>query len=519
VPNFNLWTLWWNADRLTHAYSGYWDAPTFAPLTGTFAFSEPQFLTGLLAGPMWLATGNRVLAYNLIVLMFLTLNGAAAYVLMRSLSVDVMPAVLSALIVEALPFVTQELGVLQLVPLFGILLTLHFAHRFSGTGAVRDAVGMGTGFAVTFHMTGQYSLLLSLMLLALSPFAVRRELFHWRPIAALLLGTAIGIVLIAPIAIRQAYVIEAYDLRRSLATIAKNSAELGDYLRLPRATLGYRTWNSALVPGSGQRLSPGTGVLSLGLWGLVAGLRRQERRLWVSLCATGAMVAFALSFGPTIDAGDLGLPAWQPYESLRAFYPGLQQLRSPFRFSVFVQIFLALLAGLGLDALHRNWRWRGRTYVVIGLTVLTLAEIFPAPIRLTEVPTQHEEDWITWLACQPEGTIVAHVPFPESGRTADLEQTTEWMLYQTWHGQQVVNGYSGFSPTSYRLLAREMRDFPDQDSLEALQQRNVAYVLIEKEWLAGEDEEVLADWEDCLVPILESTSLVVFELTGAPGCP
>ena len=47
VPRFNLWTLSWTADRLTHGFAGWWDAPIFWPQRGAFAFSEPQPLTGL----------------------------------------------------------------------------------------------------------------------------------------------------------------------------------------------------------------------------------------------------------------------------------------------------------------------------------------------------------------------------------------------------------------------------------------------------------------------------------------
>ena len=31
IARLNLWTLWWNADRLRHGYRGYWDAPIFYP--------------------------------------------------------------------------------------------------------------------------------------------------------------------------------------------------------------------------------------------------------------------------------------------------------------------------------------------------------------------------------------------------------------------------------------------------------------------------------------------------------
>src|SRR5437879_1446659 len=47
VPIFNLWSLWWTADRAVHGFTGYWDAPIFYPNRGVFTYSEPQPLTGL----------------------------------------------------------------------------------------------------------------------------------------------------------------------------------------------------------------------------------------------------------------------------------------------------------------------------------------------------------------------------------------------------------------------------------------------------------------------------------------
>ena len=63
VPLLNLWTIWWNSDRLLHGLKGYWNAPIFHPAEETFAFSEPQPTTILVAPVIWL-TGSRVLAYN-----------------------------------------------------------------------------------------------------------------------------------------------------------------------------------------------------------------------------------------------------------------------------------------------------------------------------------------------------------------------------------------------------------------------------------------------------------------------
>ncbi|HXW00482.1 MAG TPA: hypothetical protein VEC93_18840, partial [Anaerolineae bacterium] len=83
VPFFNLWTLQWNIDQQMQGYPSYWDAPIFAPDKGTFAFSEPQPLSALLAAPLWLASGSPALGYNAVVILFLTLNGWFAYWLLR----------------------------------------------------------------------------------------------------------------------------------------------------------------------------------------------------------------------------------------------------------------------------------------------------------------------------------------------------------------------------------------------------------------------------------------------------
>src|SRR5438128_12144836 len=53
VPLTSLWTLWWNADRVAHLWVGYWNAPIFHPIKGTFAFSETMWLLGAVLSPLW----------------------------------------------------------------------------------------------------------------------------------------------------------------------------------------------------------------------------------------------------------------------------------------------------------------------------------------------------------------------------------------------------------------------------------------------------------------------------------
>ena len=124
VPLLNVWTIWWNADRAAHLYCGYWDAPIFAPTPGTFAFSEPMPTTVVVAPLVWFG-GHRILAYNGFLLAALTLNGWTAFRLLRSMRLRWLACVLGGGLVEMLPLVHSELGVLQMVPLCGIVWTIH----------------------------------------------------------------------------------------------------------------------------------------------------------------------------------------------------------------------------------------------------------------------------------------------------------------------------------------------------------------------------------------------------------
>ena len=85
VPLLNLWTLEWNQHAIGELYAGYWDAPIFHPVQGAFALSEPQPLTGLAFAALGWLSGNPVLAYNLVALAILALNGLAGARLARAL--------------------------------------------------------------------------------------------------------------------------------------------------------------------------------------------------------------------------------------------------------------------------------------------------------------------------------------------------------------------------------------------------------------------------------------------------
>ncbi|MCB0164010.1 MAG: hypothetical protein KDI79_07290, partial [Anaerolineae bacterium] len=390
VPFFNLWTLQWNIDQLTGGYPNYWDAPIFAPNTGTFAFSEIQPVTALLAAPIWLATQSPALAYNFVVILFLTLNGWFACWLLRSWGVTPLPALLGGLLMQSLPFVAQEMGVLQLVALFGFLWWLLFMGRLLIRPTGRNALAFGLGGPVTFLTCGYYGLFSLIFLPLALLFQLEKKHFSFRFIKYLAAGLFISMVLTGPILWGQYRELQQYGFTRPEQTIENNSARLADY----RNFLDYNLWyGRALGLGSkpGQRLFPGLVLIVLAGVGLAGrGSKRIKAYLIVAI-----FLALLLSLGLRLRIGDV-----QPYQWVRAFLPGYEQLRSPFRLAAFVQIHLALLAGFGLGNLERwgsTWAERGRL-IIVPLTIAAIIEMAALPLPLEPLPPLPTEvAWQSWL--------------------------------------------------------------------------------------------------------------------------
>jgi hypothetical protein len=488
VPLLNLWTLIWNAQSLIHGYAGYWNAPIFYPETGAFALSDPQPLTGLLFAFLYLLFTNPVIAYNLVFLFFLTLNGVAGASWVEAFSPGKKgAAILTGLLAQSLPFVTREWGVLQLTAIFPIFFALEALIRFGKTPSSRAALTLGWWTAATFLTSSYYGLFLGVFLLLGGIIFMRRE--HLRPRALLNLVVSVLLAGALLLPVLSAHVQWTREYSRSENTIKDNSAQWVDYFRLDS-----KMWGKSTIPwlrtqgGSGQRLYPGTSLLVLAAVGMIFGWRKHPRI--VISCLAGAAVAFGISLGLNLD-----IKGWQPYSLLRNYIPGFAQLRSPFRMGVFVQIFLVGLAGLGMSRLLQRSRSTIFQGIVILLGLASLAEIAAFPARLWMEPSLvTPPKWVEWLAAQPDGAV-AMIPFPSNGETQEFETTALAMVLSLEYQKPLVNGYSGFFPRSYREMRASMQHFPDEESLIRLGVAGARYLVVDPDWLTAEREATLFDSE------------------------
>lgn len=455
VPLFNTWSLWWVKDRAAQGFENFWQAPIFFPSEGTFTFSEPQPLTGLLVLGFWNLFDSPIPTYNLTVLLCLFLNGVFAYRLGRALQVPPVPALLGGMLMIGLPITQKLLGVLPLIPIFGMLWALEGFVRFGRDGSLRMAAWTGVGLLVQLFTSQQLALLFGLFALPAGLLAISRQGF--RLMAILKLGSmGLAVMLLTGwYAWYPFHLHQALALTRSDNLVTALSAHPSDYFSKPLSA-------SIALPQKEDRntdtggLFPGFGLMLLAAWGTVSGLQQGEIRTWTWYFLGTAFCAFMLSLGmhSTIDGGVVLV-------LLRDWLPGFHELRSPFRFAILVQISLVLLSLHGLANLSRLPRFSENMLAVWLMGILALAENFALPQPLAILPEKFPPKWTTWVKSHEASHILGHIPFPAGLHVSDYQIETERMLAQMVHRKPLVNGYSGYFPPGYDRFQLDMeKNFP-----------------------------------------------------------
>jgi hypothetical protein len=166
------------------------------------------------------------------------------------------------------------------------------------------------------------------------------------------------------------------------------------------------------------------------------------------------------------------------------WWPGLNFIRVPSRFMLLAVLGIAVLAGIGFDRLTAGDTRRRRAVLATMAGVWLVAEF--AAIPLGTEPYRVEIPAIDrWLAEQPTPFVIAEVPL------GDEQRYTEYMLHSTAHWQKTIIGYSGLRPPLHSLLYRQLRDFPDQASLDNLTELGVTYIVVHGDLYPPEEWRVV----------------------------
>lgn len=539
----NCWIIGWGADHMLRflsgdlrAFTSYWNANIFYPTPLALGFSEHLTPLALQALPVYAATGNLVLCYNLLFLSAFVLSGLGMYLLVRDITRNPLAAFAAGLLFAFAPYRYAQIWHLQVMTSQWMPFALLGVRRWAVASQQRREASMkdpGAGAAGhRWWTTGSWplawgavalvaqSLSCGYFLFYFGPFAVAfavREVLRRRLYAdarALAQLAAAGVLVVA---LTLPFLLPYRELRaldfppRPVGEVQALSADLLGYLTTIDFLHGWgKVFN--VRPWAENALFPGATMTLLAVFAVAAGAARRRERssegagatddsepalFWV--CA--AVAAVVLSFGPVVQVE--GRPLFQgPYALFYRFLPGLDGLRVPARLAMVVTLMLSVLAGIGLGHLLRRTRKPALAALVVIVALVTEVQSVPLPVngayeapglRPTPrfvLPGQTAPRVYRQLRALPDDAVVIEFPFGEPA------YERQYVFYSAVHWKRLVNGFSGAVPSRYYALRESLgHGFTDWDrAWEALSSCGASFVVVhEGAYLDGEGARV-SEW-------------------------
>jgi hypothetical protein len=296
--------------------------------------SEAQPMLALLAPLVWLS-GSSVLAYNAYVLLSLILNGWFTNRLLRNLGISTYVALLGGGGIVLLPMVHWQLGVSQLIPVWGVIWGWDILLRWGRVeaGEPRETIQMGfreggelsAAWVCTFAMSVHHGLFASvLFLLGLTFLGV----WHLRNRQALLrIGLAcfvsaiiVGLV-IGPMLWRHHLAGKIHGFEREADLVDQLSVWPSQYA----FTYGYSISNWFFGRGWAPQINwpIGAGGLStvLAMAASVVCFFRKDNRFAIFFLMVLGAFSFSFSLGNHLSVGN-----WCPWNVLVSYVPGFSRV-------------------------------------------------------------------------------------------------------------------------------------------------------------------------------------------------
>ena len=502
-PVFNCWVMMWTGGQVLAALSGQWNAlhlfwhgNIFSPEPLTVAYSEhltPQMLQVL---PLYAATGNIVLCYNLLFLSTFVLAGFGTYLFVRDLTGRPLAAFLAGLAFAFAPYRISQYSHLQVLSTYWMPLALFGLHRYFKTRRTRPLAGAAAALALQNLSCGYY-------MLFFVPFAAAYCLFEMtrrRLLRDTRTWAALGLAAVGVAAITWPFVSPYLEVRRAADVgvrtrdeVVQFSADVQAFGTAPELS---RLWGERVriyPKGEGEGF-PGFVILALAIAGVVSG------RAKASFFAIAALAAALLAFGPVIRFAG-GIVATGPYDFLFTYVPGFDGVRVPARYLMIGAMFLAILAGFGAAALLSR---RFGTVLVAVASALMLAEswVAPLPTNVRMAPYGFEltprhlatggnlSPIYQWARDAPGKIVLIEFPFAEPAY--DILAT----FYAGQHRRPLVNGYSGFFPEAYLRRATFLRKVPVdlEAATKALRSSGATHAIVHEGAIPDGRGHELSDW-------------------------
>jgi len=456
---FLSYILNWNIHALTHFPLKIFQAPIFYPLKNTLAFSDPLFTSSLIALPFVKTFNQPFLAYTVNIFLSFTLNGFFTYLLVFKLTKNFFASLISGILFSFSIAKIDSLEHLQVFSMYWIPLGLYFFFKkrpflVAVTFVLQILNTVFLGFVHIFTI-GVFTLV----------FYFKKKITKAQ-LMNLLKYFILALIIVAAIFIPYFQVSKTWTAARSLKDVFGGSAYFLDYI-YPTQTSRLQALAVSLIQ---KQPWPAYLGATVSVLSLISFFKITLNPALLASIIT-AISGFILSLGPyfqlTRHAKFIPFPL--PY--LWAYYliPGFQSMRAPQRWSHLLLFGLSLFIGLVLVRFFKKLK---KTQKILITTVIILAVLLEIRLPLFSKPVltySQIPPVYNWLKHQPSSVIVEIPAQTWVMKLSDVEiQRLHYRSFILSSNHQFINGFSGFSPSTWTDNISSLRKFPQNKSIETL---------------------------------------------------
>jgi hypothetical protein len=483
----SVYIVAWNARQAVRAPGALFEANVLHPLPHALAFTDHRLLPSLLVAPVVWLSGNPVLAYNLAVLAACVFAALAGRYLGVRLGLSPLAAWAAGALYGFHTYQVNEAPRLNIVWHGFLPLALASLLAYLATGERRQAFATA-GLLLLQGLSSNYHLLYGVLLVGvvlLLGLAARPRLVL-RRLPALALAGSLAALAFLPIAWPYLRLAREHALSRE----PPPGVDLVHFLSTSPGNWIYGPLGAEVRL---QQRGPhfvGLVSLALALGALAAALRDRRAasalrepllpvRAWVPAAALLAALFVTLSLGSELVAFGRSLGDG-PYRLLYDHVPGFRLVRIPERLSLLAMLFVALLAGRGLQLLEEG----GSRPLALCLALLVPAEHLGTLPVSQRVPVAGALPEVYRFLAREGGGAVAELP--ARGEALVREETLE-MYFSTAHWRPIVHGYTAYPPLVTRLLRRLLAELPSEASFAGLARVGVDTLVVHRGREVGTD--------------------------------
>jgi hypothetical protein len=273
----------------------------------------------------------------------------------------------------------------------------------------------------------------------------------------------IAVLLVSPLYLQYRQAAVEQQMRRPVESVYQFSATLDGYIA-SYSRFHHWLWNAGAPREFPDAYFPGVIVLGLAGIGIAAAFKSTGSRTRVITMVGLCVVGMLLSLGTRTRI----------YGWLYEYVPLISSLRAAGRFGILFLLGTGVIGGFGL-AWVRSLVRPGvlRAAATAALLVAVNLEQLRAPLTFT--PFRDIPGVYALLADAPDPVVLVEAPFH---RPETVFLNGEYVFNSTAHWRPLMNGYSGYTPGTYREYVKRFWDFPDPKAVEAMRAAGATHLML-----------------------------------------